>query len=263
MQIPIKPPSKPFVFREDLVSFLADLLNISSFEDYCPNGLQVQGSPFISNIVTGVTASRALIEAAIDKKADTILVHHGIFWKGDDPCIVGMKRERIQLLLKHNINLFAYHLPLDAHPELGNNALLAEILGLNTTKRFGPQQLGCLGVFNDRGSIITVADFAKHIEKRLGKKITVVGDQYIPINSIAWCSGAAQRMLIDAANAGADVFISGELSEQTMHEAYENDIAYIACGHHATERFGVCVLGDFLSREFEISHTFIDIDNPA
>lgn len=248
--------------RNEVVKFLADELKIALIRDYCPNGLQVEGQPVISSIVSGVTASQALIEAAIDCKADTILVHHGYFWRGENECITGPKRNRLKLLLAHNINLLAYHLPLDCHPELGNNRQLANILGFEAIGRFGEHDLGWLGTVTHTG-LRTVSDLAEWIEQKLCRKPLLIGDPMQELGTIGWCSGAAQDLLADAAQAGASAYLSGEISERTVHEAREYGIAYLSCGHHATERLGIQALGRLLAEKFGIKHTYIDIDNPA
>lgn len=250
------------VERNRLGVYLAQLLNTTQVRDYCPNGLQVEGRNEIARIVTGVTASLALIEAAVDAGADAVLVHHGYFWRNEDPCIVGQKHRRIALLLGKQINLFAYHLPLDLHPELGNNAQLARQLGLIGQAGFGDQQLGWLGVAQDP-QLRTVGDLAANVEARLHRKPLVIGDLAQPLGTVAWCTGAAQSMLPDAIAAGASVYLSGEISEPTVHTAREAGVAYIAAGHHATERYGIQALGDHLAARFGLAHRFIDIDNPV
>jgi dinuclear metal center YbgI/SA1388 family protein len=250
------------VSREELASFLAQTLDINRFRDYCPNGLQVEGRMQIKTLVTGVTASLALIEAAVDAGADAILVHHGYFWRGEDARVVGPKQRRLKLLLGHDINLFAYHLPLDAHPQLGNNAQLAQQLGLTDDGRFGEDGLGWLGRASDVG-LRTVGDLAREIETRLGRIPMLVGDASLPLTRIAWCTGAAHGMLADAIAAGANVYLSGEISEPVVHLAREAGVAYLACGHHATERYGVQALGGHIAERFGITHRFIDIPNPV
>ncbi|WP_132258497.1 Nif3-like dinuclear metal center hexameric protein [Paucimonas lemoignei] len=247
--------------RDEIDNYLAQLLNIARFRDYCPNGLQVEGRDHIGSIVSGVTASQALIEAAVDAGADAILVHHGYFWRGEDARIVGIKQRRIARLLKHDLNLFAYHLPLDMHPELGNNAQLARQLGLQADGRFGEDELGWLG--RAPVDVATVGDLARLVETALGRAPQVIGDPAQPLGRIGWCTGAAQNMLGDAISAGATAYLSGEISEPTVHLARETGVAYLACGHHATERYGVQALGEHLAEHFGISHRFIDIPNPV
>lgn len=250
------------VDRDELAEYLAQRLDITRFRDYCPNGLQVQGRAGIRKVVTGVTANLALIEAAIREQADAILVHHGYFWRGEDARVVATKHQRLKLLLTHDINLFAYHLPLDSHPELGNNAQLAKVLGLRATGRFGENDLGWLGELED-ASINTVADLAARIEACLDRAPLLIGEPSLPVKRLAWCTGAAQNMLGDAIAAGAQIYLSGEISEPTVHLARESGACYLSCGHHATERYGVQALGEDLERKFGIRHQFIDIANPV
>ncbi|NMM28399.1 MAG: Nif3-like dinuclear metal center hexameric protein [Glaciimonas sp.] len=250
------------VDRDELAKFLALTLEITRFHDYCPNGLQVAGITSIKTLVTGVTANLALLEAAIDLKADAVLVHHGYFWRGEDACVVGIKQKRLKLLLAHDMSLFAYHLPLDAHPTLGNNAQLAKVLELCADARFGVDDLGCLGTAMN-ASIRTAGDLALVVEAKLGRRPLLIGDPAQPVRRIAWCTGAAQNFMVDAIASGADIYLSGEISEPTVHLAREAGVAYLACGHHATERYGVQALGQFLARQFGIAHHFIDIDNPV
>lgn len=248
--------------RDELAEYLAKKLDITRFRDYCPNGLQVQGRSSIGKVITGVTASLALIEEAIRQQADAIVVHHGYFWRGEDARVVATKYQRLKLLLTHDINLFAYHLPLDMHPDLGNNAQLAKIIGLRPTGRFGENDLGWLGEVND-DSIKTVADLAVRIEARLGRTPLLIGDASLPAQRLAWCTGAAHTMLDEAIRAGARVYLSGEISEPTVHLARESGVCYLSCGHHATERYGVQALGEDLAHYFSLSHQFVDIPNPV
>lgn len=250
------------ISRNELARHLEQTLDVSRFRDYCPNGIQVEGRPVIRTLVTGVTASLALLEAAAAAGADAILVHHGYFWRGEDPRVIGQKQRRLKLLLEQDISLFAYHLPLDAHPELGNNAQLGRVLQLQSEGRFGEDGLGWLGAV--RGNAIgTVGELASFIEHRLGRAPLVIGDTSLRLGRIGWCTGAAQNLLGDAVAAGASAFLSGEISEQTVHLARESGVAYLACGHHATERYGVQALGQHLAAEFGIQHQFVDIDNPV
>lgn len=248
--------------REELTQYLAQALDITQVRDYCPNGLQVQGRPRIGVLVSGVTASQALIEAAIAERADAILVHHGYFWRGEDACVVGQKQKRLKLLLAHDINLLAYHLPLDMHPQWGNNAQLAQRLGLTVQARFGEDDLGWLGVAAEP-MLHTVGDLAQRIEQRLGRTPLLIGDPRQPLAQIGWCTGAAQNLLGAAIEAGAGAYLSGEISEPTVHLARESGVAYLACGHHATERYGVQALGAHLAQQFGVRHVFVDIDNPV
>lgn len=250
------------ITRDELAAYLAQTLNIDQYQDYCPNGLQVEGRDHIGVVISGVTASEALIDAAIERGADAILVHHGYFWKGEHAAVVGMKQRRLKKLLANNINLFAYHLPLDGHPQLGNNVQLAQQLDLQGQPAFGHGKLGWLGTtVND--TVKSVGDLAALIGQRLGRTPLVIGDLQLPVGKVGWCTGAAQSMLEDAVGAGANVYISGEISEPTVHIAREHGVVYISAGHHATERYGVQALGALLAATFGVQHTFIDIDNPV
>lgn len=248
------------VLREDLRAYLDDLLDAASFRDYCPNGLQVEGCERVQRIVCGVTASQALIEAAIERGADTLLVHHGWFWKAEDGRVTGFRRQRMARLLAHDINLFAYHLPLDAHATLGNNAQLAARLGWTVSGRFGEQDIGFIGV---PPAPTLAAELVRQIERALGRAPLLIGNPGRKLARVAWCSGGAQGYFEAALAAGADVFISGEISEQTVHLARETGMAYIAAGHHATERYGAMALGAHLAEKYGIACEFVDIDNPV
>lgn len=246
--------------REELVNYLDGLLMPGKFRDYCPNGLQVEGRSEIGRIVAGVTASQALLDAAVDHQADAILVHHGYFWKGEDGRVTGIRRKRLATLLANDINLLAYHLPLDAHPELGNNAQLASRLGWVPDGRFGEQDIAWLGTLAEPCDLMALA--AK-VAVVLGREPMVVGDGGRPIRRIAWCSGGAQGYFEQAIALGVDAFLSGEISEQTVHLARESGVAYLAAGHHATERYGVQALAGHLAQRFALSCSFIDLDNPV
>jgi dinuclear metal center YbgI/SA1388 family protein len=230
------------------------------FRDYCPNGLQVEGRSAITSLVTGVTASLALLEAALAEGADAVLVHHGLFWKGDDMRVTGPKKRRLELLLRNDINLYAYHLPLDAHPELGNNAQLAAQLGFSITGRFADQEIGFLG---ELAQPMPAGALAAQVSRRLGRQSLLVGDAERMVRKVAWCTGGAQGYFEEAIASGCDLFLSGEISEQTTHLARESGIPYVAAGHHATERYGVQAVGRQLAAQFGLRHRFIDIDNPA
>jgi dinuclear metal center YbgI/SA1388 family protein len=247
--------------RNELTNFLAGELDITRFRDYCPNGLQVEGKDRVGSIVSGVTASIALLEAAIEAGADAVIVHHGYFWRGEDARVVGPLKRRLQLLLANDVNLYAYHLPLDAHAVLGNNAQLGSVFGFQPTSRFGDQDLGWVG--NVQADVKTVGDLAKHVQQKLGRAPMLIGDPQTSFNQVAWCTGAAQSMFADAINAGAEVYISGEISEQTVHLSREMGVPYLACGHHATERYGVKALGEYVANQLGIRHQFIDIPNPV
>lgn len=247
----------------DLEHYLAHELNVAAFRDYCPNGLQVAGRPQIHRLVSGVTACEALIDAAIDSGADAILVHHGYFWRGEDPRVIGMKYRRLSKLLKHDINLFAYHLPLDVHPTLGNNAQLAARLQLVGAPAFAENNLAWMGELLPQAQVRTLAELATVVEQALGRKPLVIGDPALTVARVGWCTGAAQGMIDEAAASGCSVYISGEISEQTVHSARELGIGYIAAGHHATERYAVQALGEHLAQRFGLQHQFIEIDNPV
>jgi dinuclear metal center YbgI/SA1388 family protein len=246
--------------REELNRYLDGLLEVSRFRDYCPNGLQVEGRGEIRRIVSGVTASLDLIQAALTEGADAVVVHHGYFWKGDDPCLTGARRARIALLVVHELNLFAYHLPLDAHAELGNNAQLGKRLGLVEAGRFADQEIG---VYGNLGAPMRLDAFALHVKHRLGREPLVIGDPAREIRDIAWCTGAAQGFFEEAIKLGPDAYLSGEISEQQVHLARESGMAFVAAGHHATEKYGVQALGEHLAARFGLEHRFIDIPNPV
>ena len=248
---------------QQLSDFCADYLRISDFKDYCPNGVQVEGVSEVKSIVSGVTASLDLIEAAIDAKADTLLVHHGYFWKGEPSVITGFKGRRIRSLINNNLNLLAYHLPLDAHPVIGNNAQIANIMGWEVQGTFASVGVHDIVFHTTLALPITLDDLTKMIADKLNTKplSLTAGDK--PISRIAWCTGAAQSYIDQAADRGFDVFISGEVSENTFHYAKECGIHYIAAGHHATERYGVQALGQMIAEQFSVKHQFIDIPNPV
>jgi dinuclear metal center YbgI/SA1388 family protein len=250
--------------RQDLQSHLEALLQPARFKDYCPNGLQVEGRERIRKLVTGVTASQALIDAAAEAGADALLVHHGLFWRGQDGRVTGWMKKRLQALMQAGINLFAFHLPLDAHPELGNNAQLGQRLGLRAdAQRFGDDELGWLGEPEDGQAFAGCEALARHIESRLNRSVIVVGSPQAAIKKVAWCTGGAQGWFEAAVAAGAEAFITGEISEPQAHLARECGVAFLACGHHATERYGVQAVGAHLAQRFGLEHQFIDIDNPA
>lgn len=249
--------------RRQLMQRLDDLLQPERFRDYGPNGLQVEGVQHIRKIASGVTASRAFIESAIAEGADTLLVHHGLFWRGQDGRVTGWMKQRLSLLLAHDINLLAYHLPLDAHPELGNNAQLGDRLGFLVRARFGEQELGFIGEPRDGLRFGSGVELAAHIEHRLGRAVILVQGAERPLRKIAWCSGGAQSYFESAIAAGADAFVTGEISEPQAHLARECGVAYLACGHHASERYGAPAVAGQMAREFGLQHVFIDIDNPA
>ena len=247
--------------RQELLAALDELLQPARFKDYGPNGLQVEGRSEVRHIVSGVTASLALIDAAISEGADAIFVHHGLFWRGQDGCITGWMRQRVARLLAHDINLFAYHLPLDAHPELGNNAQLGARLGLKIQGNFGEQMLGCWG---DLDAPLGGLDaLAQQLQELCGRSVVAVDAKPGPLRRVGWCSGGAQGYFEAAIAAGVDVFITGEISEPQAHYARECGVSFIACGHHASERYGAPAVAGHVAQRLGLRHTFIDIDNPA
>lgn len=255
------------MIRDQLLSTLNTLLSPETVKDYCPNGLQIEGRNDIQHIVTGVTASQALIDKAIELKADAILVHHGFFWKNEDYAIVGMKKRRISSLLQHDINLFAYHLPLDVHPSLGNNAQLGALLGLQNISALEGIMPNGIVMWGELPHTMSYHQFSMHLQTTLGRASINVANRE-QIRWIAWCTGGGQGYIdeVAAVNSGAvtiDAFISGEISEQTTHSARELGIDYFAAGHHATERYGVKALGEYLQAEYDLRVSFVDIDNPA
>lgn len=249
--------------RQDLLQAFDTLLQPAHFKDYGPNGLQVEGRATVGKIVSGVTASLALIEAAVAAQADAIFVHHGLFWRGQDGRVTGWMKQRLALLLAHDINLYAYHLPLDAHPELGNNAQLGVQLGLAATGRFGEQDLGFIGGRADGGEFSDAGALAMHVEKVLNRPVTKAGLVRAAIKNIAWCTGGAQGYFEAAIAAGADAFITGEISEPQAHYAREMAVTFVACGHHASERYGAPAVAAHVAAQLGLAHQFIDIDNPA
>jgi len=248
---------------QELLFFADTTLDIGAFRDYCPNGLQVEGRSEVQRLVSGVSACRDLIEQAVELEADAILVHHGYFWKGENGRITGIKRERIRRLLSADISLIAYHLPLDAHPALGNNAQLGQRLGFDVQGSFGGVGGPDLALMGGIDSLLTSSELGARIGERLGREPQHVGSGPETIRSVGWCSGAAQSYIEQAAALGLDAFISGEISEQTVHIAREAGIHYFAAGHHATERYGVQALGAALAENFALEHHFVDIDNPV
>ena len=248
--------------RQIITDYLQDLLSVDVFQDYCPNGLQVEGSRKISNIVSSVSASLDAIEQAIALKADALLVHHGLFWKGDSQSITGITKNRLSLLLQHDINLFAYHLPLDVHKTYGNNALFAKCMHWDVTGTFdlmGVKDLGCYSEVELDATELT----AQLTTKLQREPLYLSGGSSSKIKSVAWCSGAAQDGITTAKAMGADAYISGEVSERTYYLAKELGIHYFAAGHHATEVFGVRALGEHLADKYNLKHSFVNIDNPV
>lgn len=247
---------------KELLKKLDQELQPALFKDYCPNGLQVEGCDEVRKVVTGVTACLDLIDQAVEKKADAILVHHGYFWRGEEPVITGMKRRRVEMLLENEISLIAYHLPLDAHATLGNNARLAELMGWSIEGGLDDSNTP-IGNWGKLSAGQSLDELGQHIKNNLGRTPLLIPGGDHKIKTIAWCTGAAQSMIDKALELGVDAFVSGEISESTVHFARENGIHYISAGHHATERYGIQALGEWLARETGIEHEFIDIDSPV
>jgi dinuclear metal center YbgI/SA1388 family protein len=252
--------STPMIDRDLLVRHLDEQLEAARFKDYGPNGLQVEGKREIRKIVSGVTASQALIDAAIAANADALLVHHGLFWRGMDGRVTGWMKQRIAALLRHDINLIAYHLPLDAHAQWGNNAQWGQTLGLQADGRFGEQNLGFIGTPETE---LTLDTLIERVSRTMGRAPIAIKGDGRGLRRVAWCSGGAQSYFEPAIAAGADVFLTGEISEPQTHLARETGVAFLACGHHASERHGAPALGRALAEQWGLAHEFIDIDNPA
>jgi dinuclear metal center YbgI/SA1388 family protein len=252
--------NKPLIDRDHISAHLDLLLEAGRFKDYGPNGLQVEGKKGVTKVVTGVTASLAMIEAAIAAGADALLVHHGLFWRGQDGRVTGWMKQRLAALLRHDINLWAYHLPLDAHATLGNNAQWGDRLGLSADDRFGEQNLGFIGTAPQG---LDAAALAQQVEHAMGRAPVLIPGDGRALKRVAWCSGGAQSYFEGAIAAGADIFLTGEISEPQAHYARETGVAFMACGHHASERYGVQALGAALAQAFGIEHEFIEVANPA
>lgn len=248
---------------QKLLHYLKEQLKPDMFCDYCPNGLQVAGREDIGKIISGVSATQALLDAAVAQNADAILVHHGFFWKGEDPCVVGIKQKRLATLLRNDINLIAYHLPLDVHPKFGNNAQLAKRLGMVQKSEFAKHNSAMLGCIGQLNTVMSGEQLCSHIHETLNRDPFYIPGTSSEIKKIAWCTGAAQDFLEQAAQVGVDAYITGEVSERTVPLARELGIHFYAAGHHATERYGVKALGDHLASQFNLDHQFIDIDNPV
>lgn len=251
------------VSASNLLTYCDELLGSARFSDYCPNGLQVEGKPQIQRLATAVTANQKVIDEAVSWGADALLVHHGYFWRGEDQRVIGLKRRRLGALLAAEVNLLAYHLPLDAHPELGNNAQWAARLGVTEVEPLDPADPQAVGNLGRLDAPMSLGDLCDLIERTTQRSPLLVGDRHTPVQRLAWCTGAAQGYIDKAASRGAEVYISGEISEPTYHVAWESGIAYIAAGHHATERYGVQALGQALAAKFELDYCFIDSDNPV
>ena len=246
-----------------LTEYLNFSMEIEKFSDYCPNGLQIEGKEEIIRLATGVTASQALIDAAVDWGASAILVHHGYFWRGESPRLLGHKRKRLSTLLKNDISLFAYHLPLDAHPEYGNNVCFGRMLGIKEQEPLFKRPSDGFGNFGQLSSEIRIDELVDQIRSVTNREPLLIESSNSKVRRIAWCTGAAQANIYAAISVDADAYISGEVSEQTYHIAKEENISYIGAGHHATERYGVKALGEHLENRFGIEHKFIDIVNPV
>ena len=247
----------------ELIRYTNTLLEIERYHDYCPNGLQVEGRAEVIRIVSGVTASQALIDAAVEEGADLLLVHHGYFWKGEDQAISGIKRKRIKTLLENDISLLVYHLPLDGHSELGNNRHLAKLWGFDVDGRFGDGIDGGLGLYCDLPKPMAIGELIKRISGSLGREVIHLAGGDEMVKRVGWCSGGADSYFQAAIAAGCDLYITGEVSEPAFHIAQELGAHFIGAGHHATERGGVHQLGDHLAEMFRIEHRFIDIPNPV
>ncbi|MEC7120282.1 MAG: Nif3-like dinuclear metal center hexameric protein [Pseudomonadota bacterium] len=244
-----------------IVEWCHHTLAVDAFRDYCPNGLQVEANTHVTKVISAVSASQSVIELAIQAEADLLLVHHGYFWKGEDPALTGMKAARIRQLMRHGISLLAYHLPLDAHPTLGNNAALAQQLGFEITGALNPAESHPIGNVGECLAM-SAAEMTLHLSQQLGRPALHLEGRSDIIQRVGWCTGAAQDMIHLAHAQGCDAYISGEVSERTFYEAQELGIHYFACGHHATERGGVQRLGQALSEEFAIPVQFVDTANP-
>lgn len=245
--------------RDEVDACLRELLQPQAFKDYGPNGLQVEGADEVRHVVSGVTASLAFIDAAIERGADTLLVHHGLFWRGQDGRLTGWLKARVARLMARDINLFAFHLPLDAHAQLGNNAQLGLRLGLRADARFGDQDLGFLG----DAAADSLEGLVQATRTALGREPTCVPGDGRALRRVAWCTGGAQGFFEAAIAAGADVFVTGEISEPQAHLARETGVAFLACGHHATERYGAPAVAVHLAERLGLKHEFIDVPNPA
>ncbi|MEZ5502654.1 MAG: Nif3-like dinuclear metal center hexameric protein [Halioglobus sp.] len=249
----------------EICRFLDECLRPDRFQDYCPNGLQVQGRPRVARLASGVTACQRLLDEAVAWGADALLVHHGYFWRGEAPQVTGMKRRRLATLLASDLSLLAYHLPLDAHPQFGNNACLGQLMGipLQAQEPLQPDAVNGLGNIASLPEAVSAADFVERLETITSRRALHVGDPQARVRRIAWCTGAAQDYIEAAVVAGADLFVTGEVSEQTVHIAREEGIHFVAAGHHATERYGVQALGEYVAEQYSLEYRFIDIDNPV
>lgn len=244
----------------ELDAYLRGLLVPERFKDYAPNGLQVEGRPTVARLATGVSASLALLDAALEWGADAVLVHHGWFWNREDPRLVGPKRRRVARLLAADASLFGWHLPLDSHPDLGNNVQLARVLEIVPEGRFGDQDMGWHGRLR---AVAPLGIFSERVERALGRAPLTIGDAARPVERVAWCSGGAQGYFPDAVSLGVDAYVTGEISEQHVHLARESGVAFVAAGHHATERLGVQALGAHLAAAFALEVRYFEVENPV
>ena len=251
------------ILRDNLATYLYELLACATFDDYAPNGMQIEGAGQIRRICTAVTASLDAINQAIALQADALLVHHGYFWRGETPVIKGTKRERIAKLINHNLSLFAYHLPLDCHTEFGNNACLAKLFNVEAINKHKVGKTADLLWSGRFAQPVSVENFINQIEAQLNRSPLHISGSAKPIQRLAWCSGAAQDFIEEAYALGVDAYLSGEISERTYYQAKELGIHYFACGHHATERYGIQALGMHLADKYELEHYFIDSSNPV
>ena len=249
--------------RGTLAQYLKDFLACENFQDYAPNGLQVEGKFSIDKICTAVSASESAIQYAINVGADTLLVHHGYFWRDEDAVVTGTKYKKIALLIKHNINLFAYHLPLDAHPLVGNNAMIGKLLGLEELSSYNLGKIPGLLWQGILPQALNINELQIKLKNLFNNNIIHLGDKKHLVQKLAWCSGAAQNYFMDPRALNADAYLTGEVSERNYYEALETKRSFFACGHHATEKFGVQALGEHLKQKFDIEHHFYDSKNPV
>ena len=246
-----------------ITRFLNQYLNSDAIHDYCPNGLQVEGKPTVERVVCGVTACQQLLDLAVEKKADMVIVHHGYFWKGDAPVVTGLLKSRLATLLRHEINLLTYHLPLDVHAEIGNNVLFGEALGVTESARYQASGVENLLSVGSLPASYSIQQLSQHVHRSLGREPLTIAAGNRPVKTVAWCTGAAQDLITDAVAHGVDAFISGEISERTVHAATEHGIHYLSAGHHATERYGIKALSALVADKFSVSAEFIDVPNPV
>lgn len=247
----------------ELVKWCDQTLSASEFKDYAPNGLQIEGNPQVQNIVSAVTASESAIDAAIELNADVLLVHHGYFWKGEPYPITGMRGRRIKKLIQHNISLLAYHLPLDAHPVLGNNAAIAKKLNFKNIQALDESERHPIGNIGTLEQAMSAEDFKAVLQQNFDFNIVHLPANKPLIQKVGFCTGAAQDFIAKAALQNCDAYLSGEISERTFYEAQELNVHYFACGHHATERYGVQSLGQAIAQHFSLKHTYVELNNPV